>query len=87
MDWNGKQRLINVTGIQSNGSPITTQMRDASMGDVERRVMCWDADALTRKIIRVFINVKESLDSEHAVDNIHEYQVDNGVWCRLHHGT
>jgi hypothetical protein len=51
-------KLINVTAIQANGSPITMQMWDATMDDAMNRVMDWDADPLTERIIRFYANIK-----------------------------
>lgn len=78
MNWNEKQRLINVTAIQSNGSPITTQMWDASMDDVEKRVMVWHADSFNESIIRVFVCVPGAYDEQ---ERTYEYQVQdkNGI--------
>ena len=65
--WKVKRDLINVTAIQSSGSPITEQLWDTSMAEVEQRVMGWHTDRVFFKgIIRVFVNIH---------DHLYEYQI------------
>lgn len=67
--WHRKQRLINVTAVQSNGSPITCQMWDSSMADVAAKVLDWHEGEWHKEIIRIYISdgKDESVASEWVI--------------------
>ena len=61
--------LINVTAITSAGSPITTQMWQGSLAEVQRRVKVWQKDCSSdhQNIIRVFTQI---IDDERGSSTI-----------------
>ena len=55
-------KLIDVAAIQTNGLTLTTQMWDASMVDVENKIMEWHADKFYKNIVRVFATIDDGQD-------------------------
>ena len=76
--WNEKIFLANVTAVQVDSSPVSTQMWDTSMDAVEKRVISWNADSFHRPIERVFVNIVTEPQGSDVKTTTTEYALKRG---------